>query len=199
MVWAGEQLFYEKNKLSKYNKIYFSYPNNVTLVLTKFGKKINLMPASWQTPLSYSPPLFGVLISPKRYTHNLLLKSKNFTLNFIEWKYAKLATQLGTISGKDINKIKKFNLKLEKSCFVKSPMLKIAYVSFECRLEDYFQCGDHTLLIGKILNVRCQKLAFHRDNTLNIVKVKPLLYLGNNIYATLDSKKRVQIRPFFSK
>lgn len=184
----------KKINISKCNKIYFSYPNTVTLILTKFKKKINIMPAVWQIPLSYSPLLFGVAISPKRYTHDLLTKSKNFTLNFVEWKYSKLVTQLGQVSGKNIDKIKKFRLKLEKSYFVPSPMLKIAYASFECKLKKCLECGDHTLMIGEILNVKCQKEAFNKDGTLNVNKIKPLLYLGNNIYTTINPQKCVRAK-----
>lgn len=184
----------KKIDLQKYPKIYFSYPNNVTLILTKFEKKINLMPAAWQIPLSYLPPIFGIAISPKRYTYNLLTKSKNFTLNFVEWKYSKLVTQIGQVSGRNIDKIKNFNLELEKSRFVKSPMLKIAYTSFECRVKKCFKCGDHRLIIGEILNVRYKKGAFNKNGSLNINKIKPLLYLGNNIYTTINPKKCARVK-----
>lgn len=186
----------EKINIRKFNKIYFSYPNTVTLVLTKLRNKINLMPAAWQMPLSYSPPLFGVLISPKRYTYSLLTKSKDFTLNFVEYKYSKLVTQLGSISGRNVDKIKNFNLELEKSRFIKSPILKIAYVSFECKLQKRFRCGDHWLVIGKILNIRYRKGAFNKEGDLNVIKIKPLLYLGNNIFTTTAPENCVQIKLF---
>lgn len=168
-------------------KLYFSYPMNVALITTKLKNKINVMPASWQTLLSYSPPIFGALISPKRHTFGLLKESNNFTVNFVEAKYAGLVTRLGSVSGVQEDKIKKYKLKLIKSATVKAPILKIAYASFECKKIKMIKCGDHVLIMGRILNIRFRKNAFNENGILKTGRIKPLLYLGNNQYATTEN------------
>ncbi len=168
-------------------KLYFSYPMNIALITTKLKNKINVMPASWQTLLSYSPPVFGALISPQRYTFELLKKSNNFTANFIESKYAGLVTKLGSVSGSQEDKAKKYKLEFIKSATVKAPILKIAYASFECKITKMIKCGDHVLIMGRILNIRFRKNAFDETGILKTRRIKPLLYLGNNQYATAKS------------
>lgn len=165
-------------------KLYFSYPMNVALITTKLKNKINVMPASWQTLLSYSPPIFGALISPKRYTYQLIKKSNNFTANFVESKYSGLVTKLGAVSGGEVDKVSKFNIGFIKSATVKTPVLKIAYASFECKIIKKIKCGDHFLIMGRILNIRFRKNAFNENGILKTGRIKPLLYLGNNQYAT---------------
>ena len=101
----------------------------------------------------------------------------------------KLVTELGKISGAEIDKIKQFNLKFEKSKFIKSPILEKAYVSFECKLQKNIKCGDHTLMIGKIVNVRYRKNSFNKKGSLKVSHTQPLLYIGNHEYVTTTHKK----------
>lgn len=53
-------------------KFYYFFPQAVAVV----GIEKNVMPAAWHTPISADPPLYGVLISPKRHTFELLQKKK---------------------------------------------------------------------------------------------------------------------------
>jgi flavin reductase (DIM6/NTAB) family NADH-FMN oxidoreductase RutF len=181
---------YRKNNfvkcdLSKKYKLYFSYPITTPILISKVGQIVNLMPVSWQMPLSYNPPLIGVLISSDRNTFNSLIHSKNFTLNYLDITKIDLIKNLGTTSSSNINKLKKFNVKIVESEQINSPKLKDSYVSFECKIVQMKKIGDHYLFISKILSIWCKKKSFYKDGTLNIKRIKPALYLGNLIFKTV--------------
>lgn len=75
-------------------KFYFTYPNTVAVICVKEGDQTYLMSAVWQIPLSHSPMLFGVLVSPKRHTYQKLVNAKDFTLNYMDYRHAEFVTFL---------------------------------------------------------------------------------------------------------
>ena len=60
-------------------KFQYFYPYTVALVGTQAGSQVNFMSCAWHTALSFEPPLFGVLISKKRFTHGLISGAREFT------------------------------------------------------------------------------------------------------------------------
>jgi flavin reductase (DIM6/NTAB) family NADH-FMN oxidoreductase RutF len=152
----------------------------------KSGERVNVMSCAWHTALSFEPPLFGVLISKKRFTHGLVAEAREFTVNFISRDAVKLSAQMGRTSGATLDKVKEFQVKLAPSKIIRSPLLAEAYVAFECRLADVRSTGDHDLFVGEVLAVHEKPRSFTADGVLNVRAVAPLLYLGGDFYVTLD-------------
>jgi flavin reductase (DIM6/NTAB) family NADH-FMN oxidoreductase RutF len=182
--------------LDKYN---FHYPANVAIVCSKHEERVNLMSAAWHTQLSHNPPLYGISISPKRFTHDLILVSKEFTVNFLRFEQSRLAAFFGKTSGRDIDKVNVFEIDLSESRNVKAPFLKDSYAVYECKLVDFRNTGDHTFFIGKIVGIHYDPNAF--SPSLNIY---PTLYLGTDLYITTDnSNKRLhdekQVKEYLSR
>lgn len=182
----------KNNKISIINpeKLYYTYPNTIGVVCTTTNKKTYIMPAVWQIPLSYEPPMIGVLISPKRNTYEKLIKSGNFSLNYFSYEFADLVSKLGSTTGALIDKVEKYGIKLEKSKIIDSPILAEASVSIECKLIKKEPYGDHVLFSAKIVNITYDGNVI-KDNILDITKAKPLLYLGNFTYTTVNSKRKI--------
>jgi flavin reductase (DIM6/NTAB) family NADH-FMN oxidoreductase RutF len=182
--------------LQKYN---LHYPANVALVCSMYEERINVMAADWHTQLSHDPPLYGVSISPKRLTHDLILSSKEFTVNFIRYDQSRLASFVGKTSGRDIDKLNVFEINLTNGKKVKVPILSDCYAAYECKLVDFRRTGDHTFFIGLIVGAHYDPNAFTQ-----IINVQPTLYLGSDNYVTVDfSTKRVhdekQVKDYLSK
>ena len=101
----------------------YFYPYTVNIVGAQFGEQINYMACAWHTELSFDPPLFGVLISKKRLTHQIISQAREFTVNFISYDQVKLSALMGRISGYDKDKIKEFQVNLAPSKKINSPIL----------------------------------------------------------------------------
>ena len=77
--------------------------------------KTNIITLAWHTPISRKPPLYGISIAPKRYSHALIEKSKEFVINFIPYSLVEAAQFCGTHSGRSTDKLCKTGLTLAPS------------------------------------------------------------------------------------
>jgi flavin reductase (DIM6/NTAB) family NADH-FMN oxidoreductase RutF len=183
-----------KKIITKIKKFQYFYPYTVAIVGAQAGKRINYMACAWHTALSFEPPLFGILISKKRYTHQIISEAREFTVNFISFNKVKLSAQMGRISGSETDKIKEFEIKLSPSKIIKSPVLQEAYVCFECRVADSRAYGDHDLFVGEVLAIH-EEECFSSEGVLDTGKIHPLLYLGNDFYITINSDTLEHVLP----
>ena len=165
---------------------YFYYPRLMCVVGVRDEAKrtCNFAPVAWTTPLSSDPPLFGICLSPSTYSHQLILKTGEFTVNFLSHEHAPLAETLGKLSGRDTDKVKALTLKLEPGEALSTPSLSVAYASAECLLLERHHVGDQTLLVGEVQRIRTSPDAFDADGVLRLDRLNPLLYLGSKRYAT---------------
>jgi flavin reductase (DIM6/NTAB) family NADH-FMN oxidoreductase RutF len=175
-----------KTLKTQFKKFQYFYPYTVALVGAGTEQQVNYMSCAWHTALSVEPPLFGVLISQSRFTHTLITEAKEFTVNFLSFDRVKLSALMGRKSGREINKIKEFAVKLQPARVIKSPVLEEAYVAFECRLAEIRAYGDHDLFVGEVLAVHEDPGVFTADGLLNPAAIRPLLYLGSDFYITVD-------------
>ena len=158
------------------------YPRVAIIVTAHAGGRDNAMAVAWHMPISKNPPLYGIVVSPKRFTYELILASKEFGINFLPAEQAELVAATGGSKGSEIDKFKAFNIAKDSSVKTAAPILKAAYAAYECRLVDDRLYGDHRLLVGEIVAVHYLEGAFMADETLNLEKVKPVLYLGSEHY-----------------
>jgi flavin reductase (DIM6/NTAB) family NADH-FMN oxidoreductase RutF len=165
------------------------YPKLAAIVTASARGKDNAMTTAWHSSISYNPPLYGVSISPKRFTCQLIMESKEFGINFIPFEKAHLAAQVGGTSGQEMNKFEKFNIRKEKPLKTNVPILKDAYASYECKLVDNKAYGDHIWVVGEVVAVHLLEEAFTEEQILNLNKAKPLLWLGPEFYTTTDEHK----------
>lgn len=171
---------------SKLTGLYHYYPSGVTLVSVAGKPWDNVMSAAWHTPISMIPPLYGVAVAPKRYSHELILKEKEYALNFLPFEKAETIAEAGAVSGREVDKFKKFAIAKASAKLVKAPILADAYAAFECHLVDQRTYGDHTLFVGEIILVHYKKDCFTPQGTPDLRYFKPALYLGKDLYVTAN-------------
>ncbi len=162
------------------------YPKVAAIVTASSRGKDNAMTAAWHSSISFKPPLYGVAISPKRFTYQLITESKEFGINFVPLEKASLAARVGGIPGREIDKFEKLDIEKEKPLKTGTPILKDAYAAYECKLVDSRTYGDHIWVIGEIVAVHFLEEVFTPEGILDLGKIKPLLYLGSDFYATTD-------------
>jgi flavin reductase (DIM6/NTAB) family NADH-FMN oxidoreductase RutF len=162
------------------------YPKVAVIVTASARGKDAAMTAAWHSSISFKPPLYGIAIAPKRFTYQLITESREFGINFIPSKKASLAAAVGGTSGQQMDKIERFNIQKEKPLKTTAPILKDAYAAYECKLVDSKSYGDHIWIVGEIVAVHFLEEAFTPAEVLDLDKIKPLLYLGSDFYASTD-------------
>ena len=170
---------------------YQHYPKVAAIVTAQAKGKNNAMTVDWHTSLSLNPPLYGICVAPERFTYQLIIDSKEFSINFLPLEAVELIVLVGSSSGQQIDKFQRFNIAKDTPVKTKVPILQAAYAAYECQLVDDRGYGDHRLLVGEIVAVHLIKEAFSGKETLNLDKVSPVLYLGRELYLT-TSKNAVR-------
>lgn len=167
-------------------RFYHHYPKVAAVLTAGAGGKKNAMAVAWHSAISFKPPLYGVSVAPKRFTYQLILESGEFGINFLPFEAAELVASVGGISGGELDKFQQFSISEETPLKTGVPILKDAYAAYECKLADNKTYGDHIWLVGEIVAVHFKEEAFTEDGALDISILKPALYLGAELYTTVD-------------
>jgi flavin reductase (DIM6/NTAB) family NADH-FMN oxidoreductase RutF len=162
------------------------YPKVAAIVTASARGRDDAMTAAWHSSISLKPPLYGVAVAPKRFTYQLITESREFGINFIPLHKASLAAAVGGTSGQQMDKFERFNIRKEKPLKTTAPILEDAYAAYECKLVDSKPYGDHIWIVGEIVAVHFLEEAFTPAAVLDPDKLKPLLYLGSDFYASVD-------------
>ena len=172
------------------NYYHYAFPMQTILVTCNdVTGKTNIITLAWHTPISSKPPLYGISLSPKRYSYGLIEKSKEFVINFIPYSLVEAADFCGTHTGKTTDKLCKTGLTLTPSNKLSTPLIKEGYAHLECTLQKTITIGDHSLFVGEVVAVSADKDAFENE-LLKTDRIHPCYYIGENAYTTLDRAKR---------
>jgi len=166
------------------NQYFYHYPAVATVVTSHAHGKDNAMAVAWHTAISREPPIYGVCISPKRYTHGLIVASGEFVVNFVPWEKRALIAKVAGCSGREVQKFREFGIVASSGKVVRVPVLADAYAAYECRVMEQRVMGDHDLFVGSIVAVHSNKEALGKASMLDPEQAHPVLYLGGDYYAT---------------
>lgn len=125
----------------------------VTIISVSTGTTENIATMAWVSPVSFDPALLMVGISPKRFSHDLVLEAREFALLVLSDTQKELSTLAGTRSGRKENKweLEAFRKIRKQPKIIASPLLAGCRAVYECKLQDHFPAGDHTLFVGEIV------------------------------------------------
>ncbi len=166
------------------DQYYYHYPAVATIVTSHADGKDNAMAVAWHTAISREPPIYGVSISHKRYTHGLIAASGEFVVNFVPWEKRELIAKVAGCSGREVQKFREFGIVAVSGKVVQVPVLADAYAAYECRVIEQRALGDHDLFVGSIVAIHCDKEALGKGGMLDPDEVHPVLYLGGDRYAS---------------
>ena len=110
-------------------------PNGI-LLTTKVDAKVNTMTIGWGTlGVDWSRPMFIAYVRESRYTHEMLEKNGEFTVNIPMGEVdRKILAICGTKSGRDMDKIAELGLHLVESDHVSVPGIRELPLTLECKV-----------------------------------------------------------------
>ncbi|MEM4789302.1 MAG: flavin reductase family protein, partial [Ignisphaera sp.] len=128
---------------------YILHPRPVVIVISGDWVEYSAMAASWVMPVSRRPPIVAIAIARSRYTYELILKYREFSLCVLDSKHAAQVHKLGTVSGRNIkDKIGYVGLTKARSSKIRAPIIKESLAVAECVLKNAVEAGDHDIVIG---------------------------------------------------
>ncbi|MHA1977298.1 MAG: flavin reductase family protein [Candidatus Hodarchaeales archaeon] len=132
----------------------FLYPRFTVIVSSGTLSNPNALAIAWSTPLSVDPPLIGILIANRRYSHEIIKKEKCFVVNIPDFTLVEETHYIGRISGREEpDKIEKAGFTLEASKKISAPCIRECKINLGCILKDIISTGDHDMFIGEIIEI----------------------------------------------
>lgn len=148
----------------------------------------NAAPFSFNSPISFSPPLFGISSQPKHHTWKNIKENHEFVINFVGEDFGPLMHILEQKFPYEVSEIAKAGLMEERSKVVKPPRIKEAYAWLECRLEHYAELGDHVWITGRVLLVEVKDEAW--EEVVKVEEAKPLNHISGEFFVSdMKTKK----------
>ena len=135
----------------------------------------NMMTVAWGSiGCMWSKPFVQIVVRPQRHTRTYIDRSDSFTLCAFPGKYRNDLQTLGTLSGREGDKLSKTGLTLKASRSVAAPSYNEADLILECRkiyyqdmdprgfvdktIQDNYAAKDyHRIYFGEILAAFCEK------------------------------------------
>jgi flavin reductase (DIM6/NTAB) family NADH-FMN oxidoreductase RutF len=168
-------------------KFFQHYPRAATIVTANHEGRKNAMAVAWHCSLSFEPPRYGIAVSPKRSTYNMIIEGGQFGINFMPYDTATKVAAVGGSSGLLTDKFTEFGLMEDSALKLDVPILKDAYAAYECKVIDTHVFGDHAWIVGDILAVHVDESLLMDSGILDMNAVLPALYLGGETYCTVDA------------
>jgi flavin reductase (DIM6/NTAB) family NADH-FMN oxidoreductase RutF len=123
------------------------------LVTAEHEGKVNTMTASWGgLGIMWGKPVAYIVIRPQRYTKGFVDGAKTFSLSVLDEEYRKTLNYLGTVSGRDEDKVVKSGLNVAHEG--DTPYFAEANTVLICR-KLYAQPYDPQGFIDKSCDERC--------------------------------------------
>ncbi len=147
----------------------------------------NMITVAWVGTICSDPAMCYISVRPERYSHALLMKNMEFTLNLTTVDMAHATDWAGVRSGRDFDKWKETGLHPLPGEMVKSPTIEESPISIECRVKSVTHLGSHDMFIADVLNVRADSRFLNPETgKLELERAGMLVYSHGQYYALGD-------------
>ena len=144
-------------------------PYGLYIIGSKAGGEVNAMMADWVMQVSFSPRLLAVSFENDSRTLANVRESGAFSVNLLAQESMEFAAGFAQpysgakIAGRSEEEAAKVHRKLEGVPYSESPhgcpLLEEAMAWLDCEAERFLPAGDHTLVIGRVVDGRVQRAA----------------------------------------
>lgn len=126
-------------------------PGPVVLLTTAGKGRANVMAMSWHMMMEFEPPLVGCIVSGRHYTFELLRASRECVVNIPTAEIAKQVVGCGNVSGRRVDKFRRFGLTPSASSRVAAPCIDECYASLECRVADTRMVNRYNMFVLEVV------------------------------------------------
>jgi len=148
----------------------------------------NAAPFSFNSPISFEPPLYGFSCNPAHDTWKNIRENGEFVVNVAGKDLGEQMHVLETDYPYEDNEIEHAGLTEEKAKAVNPPRIKEAIAWIECKLEKDVELGDHIWITGRVLAVGVKDEFWKETGVVDVETAKLLCHIGGEFFA-VDMKE----------
>lgn len=152
----------EVNYISVSEKIQKQLPQGAFLTVKDKAGNINTMTIAWgNLGFMWNKTIFTVMVRYSRHTYKLIENAEDFTVSFpIKNQLKEELTFCGSKSGRNLDKFKELNLKIQDGKKVNSPIIADCDVHLECKII-YKQALESSGMGEYVKNVYGEEKDYH--------------------------------------
>lgn len=163
------------------------HPRPVYLIVSRSSSgRLNVMAASWVSPISDEPFLVAVSIWSKSLTHEYITETGEFTINVLSEEHADLAYRAGSVSGRERDKWRELGLNPYPSKHISTPGINGALGILECIVENKVPVGESVLFIASVKAIHVRRDLYVRYGW-NLDKARILMHNSGRVF-TINGK-----------
>ena len=120
---------------------------------------------------SFDPPMVMVGIVPSRYSYHLIQESGCFVVNIPDKSCEELFYYLGSVSGRDCDKLGAKQVEREDGTVVSAPLLTACPVNIECTVVGSVVTGSHEMFLGRVEAVHANEDVTDSEGNIDFSKI----------------------------
>jgi len=154
------------------------------LVTSSLAGKPNIMPVAWNMPIDLDPPKVAICIGDGSYTFRIVKETKEFVINIPPASLVKKVYQCGQVSGKKVDKFRKFGLTPIPASKVAPPLVKECIGHLECKVFDDSLAEDYNIFLARVVACSAEKGALQKFFRVDKSSFKTLHHLTGEYFFT---------------
>lgn len=141
-----------------------------TLITAEKDGKVNTMTASWGgLGIMWKKNVAYIVIRPQRYTKSFVDGAETFSLTFFDNSFKKQLSYLGSVSGRDEDKISKANLTITHD--EQTPYFEEAKLVILCRKLFAQEFREESFIDSNVVDTCYPKKDFHTMYIAEVTKI----------------------------
>lgn len=161
------------------------YPLPVVMVSLrgKDGQK-NIITIGWAGTVCSDPPMVSISVRPERFSHQMLLDTKEFVINLTTKDLAYATDYCGVKSGRDVDKFEKMHLTPIPGVKTKAPMIAESPVNIECVVKQVIPLGTHDMFLAEVVAVHADDKYMDEKKRFHLEQAEPIVYSHGSYLTT---------------
>lgn len=127
----------------------FLLPCPVVLVTSKQGQIENVFTVAWAGVASSHPEYITIAINPKRFSHSIIEKSKQFCINVPNVELLEKVDMCGIYSGREVDKFEMCGF--TRRYYNDYILLEECPFHILCEVESIVRLGSHDLFVSRVI------------------------------------------------
>ena len=136
----------------------------------------NIITVSWTGTVCTNPPMAYISVRKERFSHSMLMDTKEFVINITTEKVAYATDYCGVRSGRDVDKFKEMKLTKGVSSVVSAPFIEECPVNIECKVKQVLPLGSHDMFLAEVVAVNVDESYMDENNKFRLEKANPIVY-----------------------
>jgi len=151
------------------------------------GRRPNLITIAWTGVVCSKPPMLSISIRKSRFSHELISRTGEFTVNLIGQELCEAMDFCGVKSGRDVDKFAHLGITAIPAPGLEvAPAIAEAPAFLSCKVRQIIELGSHDMFIGEVQQVSVADRYFREDGSINEDAMELVNYIHGTYHAVSE-------------